>query len=99
VPPLLLQPLVENAVRHGIEPSTAPGTLHVRACVEQGRLQIRIANTVNGTNGRGGTGRGLELTRHRLRTIYGEGRARFGAGPEGGEFAANLDLPMVPHGG
>jgi sensor histidine kinase YesM len=98
VPPLLLQPLVENAVRHGIEPSTAPGTLHVRAHVEHGRLQIRIANTVSGTNGRGGTGRGLELTRHRLRTIYGEERARFGAGPEGGEFAANLDLPMVPHG-
>jgi histidine kinase len=97
VPPLLLQPLVENAVRHGIESNAAPGTLQVRARVEHDRLQIRIANTVNGTNGRG-TGRGLELTRLRLRTIYGEERAGFQAGLEGGEFTAKLDLPRVPHG-
>ncbi len=97
VPPLLLQPLVENAVRHGIEPNSVPGTLRVRAQVERGRLQIRIANTVNGTNGRGGTGRGLELTRHRLRTIYGDEGVGFTAGPETGGFEARLDLPMVPH--
>ncbi len=96
VPPLLLQPLVENAVRHGIEPSAAPGTLRVRAQVERGRLQIRIANTVNGTNGRGGTGRGLELTRHRLRSIYGDDRVAFTAGPQTGGFEASLDLPMAP---
>jgi two-component system sensor histidine kinase AlgZ len=97
VPPLLLQPLVENAVRHGIEPSSAPGMLRVHAQAEHGRLQIRIANTVNGSNGRGGTGRGLELTRLRLRTIYGEQGARFSAGVEAGGFEANVDLPMVPH--
>ena len=96
VPPLLLQPLVENAVRHGIEPSAAPGTLRVRAQVERGRLQIRIANTVNGSNGRGGTGRGLELTRQRLRSIYGEDRVGFSARPDAGGFEASLDLPMVP---
>ena len=97
VPPLLLQPLVENAVRHGIEPNTAPGMLRVQAQVERGRLQIRIANTVNGANGRGGTGRGLELTRHRLRAIYGEEHVGFSAGPEMGGFEASLDLPMVPN--
>ncbi len=68
VPPLLLQPLVENAVRHGIEPNAAPGTLSVQAHVARGRLQIRITNSATGANGRNGTGRGLELTRHRLRT-------------------------------
>jgi two-component system sensor histidine kinase AlgZ len=98
VPPLLLQPLVENAVRHGIEPNAAPGTLRVMAEVERGRLKIRIANTVNGTNGRTGTGRGLELTRHRLRAVYGEEHAGFSAGPGSGGFEANLDLPMVPRG-
>ena len=98
VPPLLLQPLVENAVRHGIEPSTGPGTLRVQAQVERGRLQIRIANTVTGTNGRGGTGRGLELTRQRLRMIYGDKQVGFRAGPGTGGFEASLDLPMVPHG-
>lgn len=97
VPPLLLQPLVENAVRHGIEPSASAGTLRVRAQVERGRLLIRIANTVTSTNGRGGTGRGLELTRHRLRTTYGDASVGFSAGPAADGFAADLDLPMVPH--
>ena len=71
----------------------------MQAQVERGRLQIRIANTVNGTNERGGTGRGLELTRQRLRSIYGDERVAFTAGPESGGFEARLDLPMVPHGG
>jgi LytS/YehU family sensor histidine kinase len=84
-------------VRHGIEPNPARGTLRVHAQVEQGRLQIRIANTMNGTNGRRGTGRGLELTRHRLRAIYGEERVGFSAGPEMGGFAASLDLPVSPN--
>jgi two-component system, LytTR family, sensor kinase len=97
VPPLLLQPLVENAVRHGIEPNADPGTLRVRAQARSGRLQIHIVNTVTSSNGRGGTGRGLELTRHRLRTIYGDERVGFSAGPDAGEFAASLDLPMAPH--
>jgi hypothetical protein len=98
VPPLLLQPLVENAVRHGIEPNPAAGSLSVRAQVEQGRLRIRIANTASNGNGRSGTGRGLELTRHRLRAVYGDAQAGFTAGPDGAGFTATLDLPMVPHG-
>lgn len=97
VPPLLLQPLVENAVRHGIEPNASAGTLRVHARVERGRLQIRIANTVTATNSRSGTGRGLELTRQRLRTIYGDASVGFSAGPASEGFAADLDLPMVPH--
>jgi two-component system, LytTR family, sensor kinase len=98
VPPLLLQPLVENAVRHGIEPNLSPGRLHVHAQVERGRLQIRIANTVTSTNGRGGTGRGLELTRHRLRAVYGDERVEFEAGPDATGFTASLDLPRGPRG-
>ena len=97
VPPLLLQPLVENAVRHGIESNSDAGSLSVRVQVEQGRLQIRIANSTTNGNGRRGTGRGLELTRHRLRTVYGDAGAGLTAGPDGSGFAASLDLPMVPH--
>jgi hypothetical protein len=96
VPPLLLQPLVENAVRHGIEPNTASGTLRVHADVTGGRLQILIANTVASTNARNGTGRGLELTRRRLRTVYGGQRIGFAAGPDAAGFAATLDLPITP---
>ena len=97
VPPLLLQPLVENAVKHGIEPSAGPGTLRVRAHTSGGRLLIQIANTVIGSHGRNGTGRGLDLTRHRLRTVYGDERVDFRVGPDAGGFAASLDLPMAPH--
>jgi two-component system sensor histidine kinase AlgZ len=97
VPPLLLQPLVENAVRHGIEPNAGPGSLRVEAQADGGRLRIRIANTVTSTNSQG-TGRGLALTRHRLRAVYGDEGIDFSAGPDAGEFAASLDLPMVPHG-
>ena len=58
---------------------------------------IQIANTVMGSHGRNGTGRGLDLTRHRLRTVYGDERVDFRVGPDAGGFAASLDLPMAPH--
>ncbi len=44
VPPLLLQPLVENAVYHGIEPGVAPGTIEIAIGREQDRLHVRLTN-------------------------------------------------------
>ena len=46
VPPLLLQPLVENAVRHGVEPSPEGGVIRVRTKVKLGRAVVSIANSV-----------------------------------------------------
>ncbi|MEP6504417.1 MAG: histidine kinase, partial [Betaproteobacteria bacterium] len=46
VPPLLLQPLVENAVRHGVEPNDAGGHVQIRARVRNGRAWVQVVNTV-----------------------------------------------------
>ena len=95
VPPLLLQPLVENAVKHGIEPYTHPGTITIDARLVRGRLQIAIADTGDGSDGgaSGGTGRGIDLTRRRLDSLYGKAAAelRMERVPSG--FRVSLDLP------
>jgi two-component system LytT family sensor kinase len=78
VPPFLLQPLVENAVKHGVAPFTRPGVVRVRAGVRNDRLEICIEDSGHVIPGAGGatsagTGRGLSLTRRRLDTLYGQG--------------------------
>ena len=93
VPPLLLQPLVENAVKHGIEPHTRPGTITIDARLANGRLQIAIADTGEGPDGATtvGTGRGIELTRRRLDSVYGkDAELRMERSPG---FHVSLDLP------
>jgi LytS/YehU family sensor histidine kinase len=95
VPPFILQPLVENAIRHGIEPLARPGTVHVGARRNGSVLHVEITDTGNGfadgTAPRGG--RGLDLTARRLSTLYGARAALdFRSGPGG--FTAHLQLPI-----
>ncbi len=73
VPPLILQPLVENAIKHGIGRRARPGTIGLGARRFGSTLEVRIRN--EGPDGPAGTGRGgkgLSITRHRLETMYGE---------------------------
>ncbi|HKW01526.1 MAG TPA: histidine kinase [Vicinamibacterales bacterium] len=70
VPPFLLQPIVENAVKHGIAPSAAPGTVRVSAKVRDGRLDLEVRDSGTGAASAPGSGRGLALTRRRLETVY-----------------------------
>lgn len=76
VPNLLLQPLVENAIRHGIAPFAAPGEVHVQACRENGQLCLRVADTGPGLPkskpNSAPEGIGLANTRARLRQLYGD---------------------------
>ncbi|HZN87001.1 MAG TPA: histidine kinase [Burkholderiales bacterium] len=70
VPPLLLQPLVENAVRHGVEPAPDGGVVRVRTRVRMGRVLVSITNTVPDTPSRPGNGIALENVRERLRLMH-----------------------------
>ncbi len=87
VPNLLLQPLVENAIRHGIEPHAKPGIIELRARRENGQLRVEVRD-----NGAGLTpgkpfseGIGLSNTRARLEHLYGRAHSfEFSQAPEGG---------------
>ena len=70
VPPLVLQPLVENAVRHGIEPALDGGRITVNASVQRGQVVVVVSNTVGGEPGTPGHGMALHNVRERLRLLH-----------------------------
>ncbi|MCS7101371.1 MAG: ATP-binding protein [Burkholderiaceae bacterium] len=76
-PPMVLQSLVENAIKHGLEPKAEGGTLTIDAVVADGDLRVRVADTGIGfgVGGLRGTGVGLSNVRERLAALYGT-RAR-----------------------
>ena len=75
LPPMLLQPLVENAIRHGLEPKIAGGHVHVTARREGARLVVSIEDNglglSSGANQTAGTGLGIAHCRERLAATYG----------------------------
>jgi len=70
LPPLLLQPLVENAVRHGVEPAAQGATILVRTRVRLGRAEVLILNDVPNPSSQPGTGMALANVRERLRLMH-----------------------------
>ncbi len=76
VPPLLVQPLVENAIKHGLEPSPKGGEITVSAVLDGALVRIIVVDSGMGVNESGpGNGISLENIRKRLSLVYGE-RAR-----------------------
>ena len=98
VPPFLLQPLVENAVKHGIQPHARRGEVRVAARRQGARVHVTVSDTGSGPNASHGTsGRGIDLTRRRLRATYGDdGASMIMSREEGGGFMVSLDLPAEP---
>jgi two-component system sensor histidine kinase AlgZ len=92
VPPLLLQPLVENAVRHGVEPNDQGGHIDIVTRARGGEIEIRIVNSV-GLPSRGqGHGLALRNVRQRLRLMH-DVAARLEAGPGEGRFVVRIVMP------
>ncbi|HEX8747487.1 MAG TPA: histidine kinase [Pyrinomonadaceae bacterium] len=79
VPNLILQPIVENAIRHGIAPRSKPGLIEIRSALRGERLRLEVRDDGPGLPAELGpsrTGRrgiGLSNTQNRLRQLYGEG--------------------------
>jgi two-component system, LytTR family, sensor kinase len=95
VPSLLLQPLVENAIRHGIARREGAGELCIRAHRSNGRLLLEVSDDGPGYDpAPGGEGVGLANTRERLAQLYGsDHRFEIGSRPGGGT-AVQLEIPL-----
>ncbi len=100
IPPLLLQPLVENAVRHGIATLGGPGGIDLHASATGNHLFIRLANDYDpGSPAPRGNGIGIENVRRRIRNLYGGG-GRLDILRQNDKFRAEIYLlqqvPEVP---
>ena len=75
-PPMMIQSLVENAIKHGLEPKPEGGELLIKAEIVHGKLSVTVADTGLGFGraATAGTGVGLANIRERLQLLYG-GRA------------------------
>jgi signal transduction histidine kinase len=98
LPPLLLQPLVENSIKHGLEPHVVGGRIDVSAAREGDVLVLRVRDSGAGlADAPGGSeGYGLAHVRERLATLYGE-RASFTLAPAGdaeGGTLATIRMPL-----
>jgi two-component system, LytTR family, sensor kinase len=96
VPNMILQPLVENAIKHGITQQRGPARIAINAWRRDGMLQLRVCDNGEGFDSRPGEthdGIGLATTRERLRKMYGDRQAfELRAGAEGGA-EATVTLP------
>lgn len=96
VPPMLLQPLVENAIRHGLEPRVEGGRVRVGARESSGQLVLTVEDDGPGlgTSSSNGTGVGLAHVKARLDAAYGEAASLEADEPGGGGTRITLHLPL-----
>jgi LytS/YehU family sensor histidine kinase len=98
VPSLFLQPLVENAIRHGVSMRASGGTVAISAERVDGRVKIRVADDGVGLPAgwdlEKSAGLGLSATRERIAGLYPDARSRFDIrNREGGGTEVEVDLP------
>ena len=99
VPSFLVQPLVENAVKHGVARSTEPVEVRIDAELNHAGLRITVSNDLAPDAAEKlpeseGAGVGIDNVRHRLNAVFGK-RASLTAGPADGRFVATIAIPNV----
>lgn len=92
VPPLFLQPLVENAVRHGVEPNEGGGEVEISTVRRGAEVELRVVNTVGLPARTSGHGLALQNVRQRLRLMH-DVAARFELNAEPQRFTVTIILP------
>lgn len=92
VPALFLQPLVENAVKHGVEPSPTGAQVKVTTQKRGSVVVIKVTNTVPGGQGRRGHGVALENVRDRLRLLH-DVQAQFQTALIDGLYQVRMEVP------
>jgi hypothetical protein len=92
-PPLMLPSLVENAIKHGLEPQREGGTVRIFACAEGNRLRMGVADTGRGFSETLGSGVGLENIRERLAALYGDNGKLTMEAHEPHGVTATLEVP------
>ena len=97
LPLLSVQPLVENAVYHGIERISRPGTVRVSARRQGDAVCVEVSNPrpEAGAPAHQGQRLAVDNIAQRLALIYGDGKARLELGEEGDRFVARLTLPVT----
>jgi sensor histidine kinase YesM len=70
-PPMLIQPLVENAIKHGLEPKIDGGKIFIKGEAKDGQLRLEVIDTGDGFKGEKNSGMGLSNVRERLQSLYG----------------------------
>jgi sensor histidine kinase YesM len=73
LPPMLIQPLVENAIKHGLEPKVEGGEILIRGEEKEGILRVEVIDTGLGFSKDKGSGTGLSNIKERLKSSYGNG--------------------------
>ncbi len=94
-PPMMIQTLVENAIKHGLEPKAEGGSLSVRAEIVHGKLAVSVADTGLGFGkaATAGTGVGLANIRQRLQLLYGSRASLTVAENPGGGTLVTVTVP------
>lgn len=93
LPPLLLQPLVENAVRHGVEPSAEGARIRISTECRGSMVIIKVTNTVPAGQGERGHGVALGNVRDRLSLLH-DVQGHFQSGCKNGVFQVRIQVPL-----